>query len=82
MPQLPHELIRARAARLRTAAAERRSAWLGSLVESSQAVLIENNGKGHTDSFAPVRIDGAVRGDAGLTRITGLHDDHLTAMWA
>jgi len=82
MPQLPHELIRARAARLRMAAAERRSAWLDSLVGSTQAVLIENNGKGHTDSFAPVRIDGAIRGDAGRARISGLHDDHLTAVWA
>ena len=82
MPQLPHELIRARAARLRMAAAERRSAWLDSLAGSTQAVLIENNGKGHTDSFAPVRMDGAIRGEAGRARITGLDDDHLTAVWA
>ena len=50
--------IKARAARLREAAATRRSAWLDSLVGTTQPVLIENNAKGHSDAFAPVTIAG------------------------
>jgi len=55
MPQLQREVVKARAARLRAAAAERRSRWLDSLVGSTMQVLIENNSKGHSDSFAPTR---------------------------
>ena len=54
MPQLPRELVKARAARLREAAAQRRTRWLDSLVGTIQPVLIESDGKGHTDNFAPV----------------------------
>ena len=82
MPQLPRELVKARAARLREAAAARRRRWLDGLVGSIQRVLIENDGKGHSDSFAPVTISGASRGEAGLARITGRGEDHLTAVWA
>jgi len=82
MPQLPRELVKARAARLREAAAERRGRWLESLVGTIQPVLVENGGKGHTDNFAPVAIEGASRGEAGCARITGRIDDHLTAVWA
>ena len=82
MPQLSREVVKARAARLRAAAAERRDRWLGSLVGTVQPVLIENNGKGHADDFAPVAIEGASRGDTGQARITGRIDDQLTAVWA
>jgi threonylcarbamoyladenosine tRNA methylthiotransferase MtaB len=82
MPQLPTELVKARAARLRAAAADRRSRWFDSQIGTTQPVLIENNAKGHSDSFAPVFIGGAVRGDSGLARITGRDGDILTAVWA
>jgi threonylcarbamoyladenosine tRNA methylthiotransferase MtaB len=82
MPQLPRELVKARAARLREAAIARRTRWLDSLVATSQAVLIENGGKGHTDHFAPVAIGGAKRGACGNARIIGRNADHLTAVWA
>ena len=81
MPQLPRDVVKARAARLRDAAASRRSRWLDSLVGTRQLILIENNGKGHADNFAPVVIDGSSRGEAGLARVTGREGDHLTAMW-
>jgi threonylcarbamoyladenosine tRNA methylthiotransferase MtaB len=45
-------------------------------------VLIENHGKGHTDNFAPVAIEGASRGEAGQAHMTGHEGDHLTAVWA
>jgi len=82
MPQLPRELVKARAARLREAAIARRTRWLDSLVATSQAVLIENGGKGHTDHFAPVAIGGAERAACGNARIIGRNADHLTAVWA
>lgn len=81
MPQLPREIVKARAGRLREAAANRRSRWLDSLVGTSQRVLIENNCKGHADSFAPVAVEGASRGEAGPACITGRDGDHLTAVW-
>jgi threonylcarbamoyladenosine tRNA methylthiotransferase MtaB len=82
MPQLPHGLVRERAARLRTAAAERRARWLGGLVGTTQPVLIENGGKGHADNFAPVAIAGAARGENGTARITARDGDVLNAVWA
>ncbi|MFL6753727.1 MAG: tRNA (N(6)-L-threonylcarbamoyladenosine(37)-C(2))-methylthiotransferase MtaB, partial [Sphingomicrobium sp.] len=82
MPQLSRELVKARAARLRHAAADRRSRWLDSLAVSAMRVLIENNGKGHSDTFAPVEIAGASRGQTGLARVTGRNGDRLMAEWA
>ena len=82
MPQLPRETVKARAERLRRAAAQRRERWLSRLIGSTQPVLMENGGKGHTDSFAPIAIDGAARGTQGLARITGRSDRLLTAVWA
>ncbi|MEO7602421.1 MAG: radical SAM protein [Sphingomicrobium sp.] len=82
MPQLPREMVKARAARLREAAAERRARWLDNLVGTPLPVLIESDGKGHSDNFAPVAIPGARRGDTGLMRGTGRDGDTLLGTWA
>jgi threonylcarbamoyladenosine tRNA methylthiotransferase MtaB len=82
MPQLDRELVKARAARLREAAEQRRMRWLDSLIGSTQPVLIENDSKGHTDTFAPVAVEGSNRGDAGNVRVTGRDGDHLIGAWA
>jgi threonylcarbamoyladenosine tRNA methylthiotransferase MtaB len=82
MPQLAREVVKARAARLRYAAAARRICWLDSLVGSTQPVLIENNGKGHTDNFAPIAIEGSARGQTGRARIIARNGDLLRAVWA
>lgn len=82
MPQLAREVVKARAIRLREAAARRRSRWLDSLVGSIQRVLVEGGGKGHADNFAPVVVEGASRGKTGNARITGRLGDDLTAVWA
>jgi threonylcarbamoyladenosine tRNA methylthiotransferase MtaB len=81
MPQLPRELVKARATRLRDAAAKRRQQWLDSMVGSTQPMLVEGEGKGHTDNFAPVAIARARRAECGIARITGRKGDHLTAVW-
>jgi threonylcarbamoyladenosine tRNA methylthiotransferase MtaB len=82
MPQVEREIVKARAARLRSAALRRRNEWLQSLVGGVQEVLIENKEKGHSDSFAPVRIPGSQRGDTGVARIIGMTDHHLVGAWA
>ncbi len=82
MPQLERELVKARAARLREAAARGRSAWLDRLVGTVQPVLIENRERGHCDHFAPVAISGSKRGDKGLARIVGRTDDSLVGAFA
>jgi threonylcarbamoyladenosine tRNA methylthiotransferase MtaB len=82
MPQLPREVVKGRAARLRNSAATRRRRWLDGLVGSTQPVLIENGGRGHTDNFAPVRIEGAPRGAAARAQILRCDEDIVTAAWA
>ena len=82
MPQLAREVVKARAARLREAAASRQTAWLESLVGSNQRVLIENSARGHSDGFAPVAIDGSCRGDVGNARIVARDGDRLIGSWA
>ena len=81
MPQLGHATVRARAARLRMAAEARRTAWLDSLVGSLQPVLVEAQGKGHSDGFAPVAVAGAKRSDIGQARIVGRHGDTLVGLF-
>ena len=81
MPQLPREIVKARAARLREAASEHRQQWFKQLVGTEQPVLIEGDGIGHTDNFAPLAIAGARRGQSGVARITAASPQQLTAAW-
>jgi len=82
MPQLERELVKARASRLRESAAERRASWLKDMVGSVRPILVEGDGIGHTDNFAPITMTGAQRGQAGQARITACDDNSLTAVWA
>jgi|tagenome__1003787_1003787.scaffolds.fasta_scaffold20984843_3 threonylcarbamoyladenosine tRNA methylthiotransferase MtaB len=82
MPQLAREVVKARAARLRHSAAERRTRWLDSLVGSTQRVLVEGPSTGHTDGFAPVAIAGVDRGRIVQARIAGREGDHLVGVAA
>jgi threonylcarbamoyladenosine tRNA methylthiotransferase MtaB len=56
MPQLAPTVVRERARRLRETCAGRKRAWLEGMVGTVQRVLVEKNGKGHAENFAPVRI--------------------------
>jgi len=83
MPQIAPEAIKARSARLRQAAADRRSRWLQSLIGTTQPVLIESDsGLGHSDAFAPVQVQGARRGETGMIEVHGWNDGKLSAVWA
>jgi threonylcarbamoyladenosine tRNA methylthiotransferase MtaB len=77
MPQVERALVKARAARLRQAAAERRSRWLDSLVGTTQRVLVENQGKGLAGNVAPVFIAGGESGQVLNVGITGRDGEHL-----
>ena len=82
MPQVEHEAVKARAARLRETAAKRRERWLDSLIGTSSPMLLEADGKGHADNFAPIVLAGARRGEIVDVRITGRDEDHLTSVRA
>lgn len=82
MPQVPVPLRKERAARLRAASSARLDRWLGSLVGSTQRLLVEReDGSGHGESFAPIRLDGgATPGEIRTVTITGVSDDILQAV--
>jgi threonylcarbamoyladenosine tRNA methylthiotransferase MtaB len=78
MPQVESRRIKERARRLRDASAGRRRAWLQSLVGTRQQVLVEKDGRGHCENFAPVRLSGnAPPGRIAASRIVGVEDDVL-----
>jgi threonylcarbamoyladenosine tRNA methylthiotransferase MtaB len=56
MPQVPAPVIKARARALREASARRGAAWREGLIGTQQRVLIERNGLGHAENFAPVLL--------------------------
>jgi threonylcarbamoyladenosine tRNA methylthiotransferase MtaB len=77
MPQVEREIVKARAARLREAAARRRAAWLDTLIGTAQRVLIEGDRTGHADNFASVAVAGARKGDVVTARIANRDGGHL-----
>ena len=79
MPQLPVALRRERAARLRAAGRARARDFLESRIGQHEIVLVERDGRGHTEHFAPVRIRGAAPPPGGLHRMraTAILDDAL-----
>ncbi|WP_375397871.1 tRNA (N(6)-L-threonylcarbamoyladenosine(37)-C(2))-methylthiotransferase MtaB [uncultured Sphingomonas sp.] len=83
MPQVAPEIRRERAARLREAAARRRSGWLASLVGTMQEVLIEAPGDhGHAGNFADVRfpVASAAVGTIAAVRIVAVTADYLVGV--
>ncbi|MCX8474682.1 MAG: tRNA (N(6)-L-threonylcarbamoyladenosine(37)-C(2))-methylthiotransferase MtaB [Sphingomonas sp.] len=80
MPQVAPAVVKARAARLREAAAARRSRWLQSLIGSTQQVLVERPGdRGHAGNFAEVRFPAQEIGSIVQVQIDGVADGALTA---
>ncbi len=56
MPQVPREVVKARAAELRDRAANRRATWLASLVGETLPVLAERDGTGYAPNYARVAL--------------------------
>lgn len=83
MPQLPKTLRKERAARLRKAGASAVSDYLTSRIGSTARVLIERDGNGRTEHFAPVSV-GTEIPDGTLidATITAAESDTLIAIRA
>jgi threonylcarbamoyladenosine tRNA methylthiotransferase MtaB len=79
MPQLPKDVIKTRAARLRAHGEAARTRFLAAHVGSVQRVLVEREGRGRLDSFAEVELDGGAAGEIVTARITGSKGGVLTA---
>jgi threonylcarbamoyladenosine tRNA methylthiotransferase MtaB len=78
MPQVSPALARSRAATLRLAVSARKSAWLASLIGSSQAVLVERDGvSGHAENFANVALKPATPGSIITLRIAASDGERL-----
>jgi len=78
MPQVPPPIVKERARRLREASARRRSAWLERLIGTEQKILVERDGFGHSECFAPVSVTGFTEnGSVVSVRISGRKDDVL-----
>jgi threonylcarbamoyladenosine tRNA methylthiotransferase MtaB len=81
MPQVPPAIAKERARRLREASARRRAMWLQSLVGTTQRVLVEKDGLGHAENFAPVKAAGAM-GEIAAVKIAGVEDGMLIGVAA
>ncbi|MGD0143871.1 MAG: tRNA (N(6)-L-threonylcarbamoyladenosine(37)-C(2))-methylthiotransferase MtaB [Rhizomicrobium sp.] len=80
MPQLPREVVKARAARLRAHGAKALAARLASLVGRETTVLVEKPGFGRTECFAPAIFEGAAEpGTLLRARIVGADAQRLIA---
>ena len=56
MPAVAPAAVKERARALRAACARRRAAWIEGLVGTRQRVLVEKDGRGHAENFAPVHL--------------------------
>lgn len=56
MPQVARDVVKARAAELRTRAAAVRARWLASLVGETLPILAERGGTGYAPNYAPVAL--------------------------
>jgi threonylcarbamoyladenosine tRNA methylthiotransferase MtaB len=72
MPQLPRDIVKHRAARLRAKGDSALAVRLDTLIGTTQNVLTENETNGRTPCFAPVALDhAAVPGSIVRLRIVG-----------
>jgi threonylcarbamoyladenosine tRNA methylthiotransferase MtaB len=77
MPQLPRDVVKDRAARLRETGDAQRARRLRSLVGTTQEILVEKNGLGRTQCFAQVAIEGEAASFVHA-RIVGTDSNRLT----
>jgi threonylcarbamoyladenosine tRNA methylthiotransferase MtaB len=78
MPQVDPVRVKERARRLREASARRKADWLQGLVGTRQKVLVEReDGFGHGESFAPVRVGGAPVGAIATALVRSVEDGML-----
>ena len=79
MPQVPGDVARERAARLRAKGEAAMAAFLASRIGREASVLVEKDGFGHCEHYLPVRLTGpAEPGGIQRVRITAVADGQLT----
>ena len=79
MPQLPGNIRKERAARLRAAGEHAVASYLASRVGREERILVEQPGMGRTEGFATVRLDPTLaEGSLAKRIITGVAGQHLT----
>ena len=77
---VPKPLRKERAAALRASAEPQISMLFDSLISKEVMVLMEKDGMGHTEQFAPVKLsDKLPAGSLHRVTITGQQENHLTA---
>lgn len=80
MPQVPGDLRKARAARLRAIGAENLRVWLAGRIGGTDRVLIETGGFGRGESFAPIALASGHVAEPGAVlpvEIVGAEGDRL-----
>lgn len=81
MPQVPPPVAKARAQRLRDAAARRHRTWLTEQIGSITDILVERPGtRGHSPGFADVRLPPCPPGRIVTARLTHIEGDQLIGM--
>lgn len=81
MPQVAHDVRKERAARLRAKGDEQFVRFMEFHVKQERQVIVEKDNYGHTEHFAPVRLDRTLE-PGTLVRVTttGFTDGHLDAV--
>nr|WP_298926967.1 MiaB/RimO family radical SAM methylthiotransferase [uncultured Erythrobacter sp.] len=78
MPQMDRSIIKARAAELRAAVADVRTAWLDSLVGETLPVLAERDGTGYAPNYARMRLpEGTEAGQIVNVTVRGIEEGLL-----
>ncbi|WNO52753.1 tRNA (N(6)-L-threonylcarbamoyladenosine(37)-C(2))-methylthiotransferase MtaB [Stakelama saccharophila] len=80
MPQVPGDVVKARAAALRAEGKKRRDAWLATQRGAAGKLLVERPGdRGHVENFAEVRLTGPKQEIGSIVEviITGASDGRL-----
>lgn len=77
MPQVPPQVIKARAAQLRDAASRVRQDWLKGLIGQELIVLAERDGTGYAENFARVALPDATAPGALITLVPATLEDGL-----
>ena len=77
MPQLPREVARERAARLRQRGEAQLAAFLVTRLGRLETVLVERDGLGRTEQYVPIHVPGATAGEIVNARATAIGEAGL-----
>lgn len=77
MPQVPHEVRKERASRLRDLGSRQEERFYADSIGKNVQLLIEKDGVGRSEQFIPVRCEGASSGELVHVKISNLCDKQL-----